>query len=609
MRPIQLALSLGCLALMSGGAAVAQRQPEIRVDRGTPPGASESWEPAVAVEGDRVFVAWMDYRNGDMDIYFNRSLDGGRSWLPDDVRLDVGTPPGSSWSSDPQIAVTANAIVVVWRDFRGGTFPFVSNVYANRSLDGGLTWLANDVLVSAGAPAGAVDAVQPGIAGVGDVFCAVWADSRNGSRDIYFNRSVDGGTTWMPGAVRLDTGDAPGATSSVGPSLAFSGNHVHVVWADFRNSPLSGDIYYNHSGDAGATWQAAATRVDHSNAVTLQGAGNARVAALDATAYVIWNDNPSDPWPTLVSRDVFFNRTLDGGQTWLGSDVRLNTSVAPGTVFTEHPRVAVAGGMVYAAWAHRVNPSHVAFNRSFDLGATWEPADIPVSTPPAGSSPLVDVPHLAAAGNSVLVVWGENRNPPTGAYDVYYNRSVDSGTTWLSFDRRLNVGVSAGTADAYPSSPVFAGDVPYVVWRDSRDGLEDVYLNLPFGYLPFGAGAPGTGGVVPTLRGQGVAAIGSSVDLVLDGALGGSIGVVALGLQKLSTPVFGGTLLVDPLTSAWFLLGGSQGVAGEGVFAYPFALPTSTAFLGVAVFGQGFVIDPAAVGGVSLSDGIEIWIG
>ncbi|MCA8976381.1 MAG: hypothetical protein KDC98_16800, partial [Planctomycetes bacterium] len=173
-------------AISVASPALAQRVPDLRVDHGSAAGASESWRPDIAVVGASIYTTWMDYRDGDMDIYFNRSRDGGRTWLANDVRLDTGSPAGSAWSADPRITASGDTVVVVWQDFRGGTFPHVAGIYCNRSLDGGATWLPADLRLDMSALPGANVALDPRICSVGNAIFVTWEDQRDGGRDVYF---------------------------------------------------------------------------------------------------------------------------------------------------------------------------------------------------------------------------------------------------------------------------------------------------------------------------------------------------------------------------------------------------------------------------------------
>ena len=67
-----------------------------------------------------VFVAWSDGRNGRDDVFVGRSIDGGRTWEKDDMRLDMDEP-GTGVSRVPSIArATDGRIAVAWDDDRAG---------------------------------------------------------------------------------------------------------------------------------------------------------------------------------------------------------------------------------------------------------------------------------------------------------------------------------------------------------------------------------------------------------------------------------------------------------------------------------------------------------
>ncbi|MCA8975215.1 MAG: hypothetical protein KDC98_10865, partial [Planctomycetes bacterium] len=131
----------------------------------------------------------------------------------------------------------------------------------------------------------------------------------------------------------------------------------------------------------------------------------------------------------------------------------------------------------------------------------------------------------------------------------------------------------------------------------------------PFGFRPYGAGKPGAGGIAPTLRGLGLAALGQTVDYRLEHGLGAAPGLLVLGLRRATVPVLGGTLLVDPLAHQWFVLAGPTWVPAAGWVSLPTTFPAVPALIGTGIFAQGFVFDAAATFGLAMSDGLEIWIG
>jgi len=118
---------------------LSQKSPDVRLDT-DPPGAGYSGSPRIAATESGVFVAWDDDRNGARDIYFTFSSDRGATWLASDVRIETD-PPGAAESIEPTIAASGNSVYVAWQDGRNGS----DDIYFIRSLDGGGTWLSADL--------------------------------------------------------------------------------------------------------------------------------------------------------------------------------------------------------------------------------------------------------------------------------------------------------------------------------------------------------------------------------------------------------------------------------------------------------------------------------
>src|SRR5262245_25457927 len=101
MRPWTGAILLALAACGGGGSSggggggpVPPAYTDTRLDVGDPLGWELSIFPEIARAGANLYVVWYDRRLGDLDVFFNRSLDGGDTWLATDVRLDT-TPAGA----------------------------------------------------------------------------------------------------------------------------------------------------------------------------------------------------------------------------------------------------------------------------------------------------------------------------------------------------------------------------------------------------------------------------------------------------------------------------------------------------------------------------------
>jgi len=188
--------------------------------------------PFVAVSNSNVHVFWIDDRDGNDEIYYKRSSDGGTSWSGDTRFTFTPTP---TWT--PCVSVLGANVHAVWGDSVDGNF----EVYYRRSTDSGVTWSGTTRLTYNLSPS-----IGPSIFASGNNAHVVWMDSLDGNWEIYYKFSSDGGVTWS-GDTRL-TNDL---NSSWLPAISTSGTDVHVVWTDDRNGNL--EIYYkrNQTGNIG----------------------------------------------------------------------------------------------------------------------------------------------------------------------------------------------------------------------------------------------------------------------------------------------------------------------------------------------------------------------
>ena len=71
-----------------------------------------SFSPQIAASGNNVYVVWADNTtvNGNSDIFFRKSTDGGNTFS---FKLNISNTTGGSFS--PQIVVSDN-VYVVWAD-------------------------------------------------------------------------------------------------------------------------------------------------------------------------------------------------------------------------------------------------------------------------------------------------------------------------------------------------------------------------------------------------------------------------------------------------------------------------------------------------------------
>jgi hypothetical protein len=116
------------------------------------------------------------------------------------------------------------------------------NAYVFKSADGGVTW-DQPVKVNHN-PFDNTSAKFPALfITEKDAVVVVWQDHRLIRGNIHMNYSLDGGKTWLPEDINLD--DKPGKYNDYYPFISGHGNRVFVLWYRFPEDTLYGltDFY------------------------------------------------------------------------------------------------------------------------------------------------------------------------------------------------------------------------------------------------------------------------------------------------------------------------------------------------------------------------------
>jgi peroxiredoxin len=221
--------------------------------------------PVIAVSGTNIYVFYHSYRNEKYDIYYKKSVNNGIDW-----GAETKLTTGLIMSMYPTVAVDAQYIMVAWQDFRDGNW----EIYFSRSANGGASWSLDTRITSNTAASWG-----PSIAVQIPYVQLVWVDERNGNKEIYQQRSVFAGSSWLP-AVRLTNNSA----SSQYPQVTLSDALVHVVWTDTRDN--NSEIYYKLSTNYGQSW-GVDTRLTNYPGIS----DVPSVNAIGLYVHVVWCDN------------------------------------------------------------------------------------------------------------------------------------------------------------------------------------------------------------------------------------------------------------------------------------------------------------------------------
>lgn len=361
-------------------------------------------------------------------------------WEPD-VRLTFAPLSSTFNGMGRKLGASGDTLHVVWDDGRNGT----DEIYYKRSTDGGSSWGPDTRL--AYVPGCILGHAAVGVSG--PTVHVVWGDTRDTfpNIELYYKRSTDGGTTWGPDT-RLTY--APG--SSFYPFVGVSGQEVHAVWDDQRDGGGS-QVYYKRSTDGGTTWG-----VDTclTNFPLPDNTGCPVLAFSGPCVLAFWTVGGAS-----TSYRIYYKRSTDGGRTW-GPDTCL---VPPYPYEMYSPSVDCSGLNVHMVWGGGDGVmDDIYYMASTDGGATWGPDTCLINNGLA----LAAGAQVAVSASNVHLAWYDFRDG--GEPEIYYKRSTDGGSSWDPDTRLTN-------SRGYSSCPfmAIAGTKVHVVWRDSRDGNGEIY--------------------------------------------------------------------------------------------------------------------------------------
>jgi hypothetical protein len=289
--------------------------------------------PDIAISGDNISVVWSDNNSTAREIRYRRSPDGGQSWLPEQM---ISADDGYN-SEAPKIAVSEDGmgIHVVWIDSRHGdeSWPPNTELYYNRSLDGGVTWEGEVRLTNAPKASASHD-----LAVNGSNVHVIWTDGRSDNWEVYYMVSRDNGLTWQDGqeSYGSDLCLTTNTTSHSEPTIAVNDSTIHVAWVDTLPGPIY-YMYYRNSTNNGLSW----------NPIVLLSGPSSLINKPDMC---VWNDNVHLVWGDKkdggTGREIYYKNSSDAGVSW-SPDLRLTYLENYESVW---PRIAHDDSTVHISW-------------------------------------------------------------------------------------------------------------------------------------------------------------------------------------------------------------------------------------------------------------------
>jgi hypothetical protein len=226
-----------------------------------------------------------------------------------------------------------------------------------------------------------------------------------------------------------------------------------VTW--MREEPPYRTVVYRQAPKAGAPFGAETRLTPPDMLETITIGLTLLPGTTDGELYAAWQARR----PHTGKKFIVFRGSRDHGATW--SEPRTLNSEA--TAFAPAITTDRSGG-VYVAWPdEREYNTGVFFNRSLDRGESWMERDIRVDAGEGGGL-MANAVSAASDGERVVLVWEEQQ---AGGRAVMSAVSTDRGATW-STPMRVDDGKGRGA----PLAPrvVFAGKRPVISWTAAVGG-------------------------------------------------------------------------------------------------------------------------------------------
>jgi len=304
---------------------------------------------------------------------------------------------------------------------------------------------------------------------------AVWHSTEpvgedvDGTYDIVFSRSNDGGKSWTEKAVISP--DLPGdLRDDVSPTIRTDGKGLWLVAWTSRGSlgsklGIDGDILVSRSTDNGVTWSVP-TPINQGASEDWGNDVDVRLAHDDHGAWLaVWSSTETFGGKYGGDSDIFTARSTDGGITWSAPAV-LNTNAASDLGFDITPDIGSAGDNAWlVVWSAgdslkgRIGIDRdILIARSTDGGNTWtDPSRLNSQAPRDQGSDWA--PRLATDGHGEwIVAWSSavNLEGIRGKdRDILYSKSTDNGVTW---SRAANLDADAANDAREDTGPVVVTD-------------------------------------------------------------------------------------------------------------------------------------------------------
>lgn len=483
----------------AGGNRLWAQDLRVNMDIGT----ALQFDPAIAVDSaGSLWVAWVDNRNGNNDIYAQRVSRSGETLWRDDKQLN--RDDNNADQGGVSIAlIHGQGAVVAWHDNRSGNY----DLYMDRvSESGAFIWAENLRVNSVTENAQTYPSVAANATGT---ITVAWLDQRIGNSDIYLQRLSATGQPLWSSEVRVNQ---PAEAAQSHPSLAINqSDGCWVVWVAQQNQRLlaqqidaNGKLQQSNAVGVSPLYQPVDANqqpfliaVNDGNFVSAwadSGNGNLYAQHFNSQGTSLWNQ------PALIHRfttskraernrvtlatahgafvltawtekridnqEDVYSQALDqtGSPVW-AQDMLINEQ--SGKVDQQLAAVAALtdGGYVVAWQDWRSGVATLYLQRlttngalawSSQIQATSAPTSLPITTGQL-------VPSITSVGTDTVIVWADER---TASSRLYAQRFDQAGSRLWSQDQPIGHPTDPAVAQLNPALTSDQQGRIFVVWEE-----------------------------------------------------------------------------------------------------------------------------------------------
>ena len=407
---------------------------------------------------------------------------------------DIPVNPNLTWNGEVSLAVNPvnrENLVAAWMKATG---LFTVSIAISASTDKGLTWSSPVNMPHFSSSYTSADQTLI-VSGNGTFYFAYIDYNRITQADggVYVTRSTDGGITWNTPSLAIDAASAPDIPIDR-PWLAIDNSNgpyqgsLYLVTKSIKEATATHHIWLVRSTDSGLTWDA--PRILDDPLPVGATANTMGVPCVSSSGILYVSYLSFDISQSLHVRDVFI-RSADGGQTFTNgiiSELPFNSAIPPeDSLFQYSYHIAAnptdSNNLVHIITDRRDGDWDIWYNVSLDGGTTWS-ATARLNDGPIGNGIGQDMCWGGFSPQGVYAaLWRDRRDGVTGQtspYRIYGASSLDKGQTFSS-----NFALSKTLAPLF--QPVSGNDflgafvsdsTVFGIWSDARTGQNQEFLNF-----------------------------------------------------------------------------------------------------------------------------------